>query len=126
MPPLSRIISRYYGGTEVDTQAVVLPACSGPVLNFGNSVRSAIFPIWSRDGRELYFISAGQQMMAVEVKGDGKKVGAGVPFVFRAAPATDTLPGPLRDELGLVLTRFAITTVPSTSPCSLPSNISSR
>jgi len=36
-------------------------------------------PVWSRDGRELYFISTDLKMMAVEVKGDGKKFEAGVP-----------------------------------------------
>jgi hypothetical protein len=37
------------------------------------------FPVWSRDGRELYFISADNKMMGVDVKGDGKKFDAGVP-----------------------------------------------
>jgi dipeptidyl aminopeptidase/acylaminoacyl peptidase len=36
-------------------------------------------PVWSRDGRELYFISADRKLMAVEVKGDGKRFEAGVP-----------------------------------------------
>ena len=36
-------------------------------------------PVWSRDGRELYFISGDNKMMAVELKGDGKKFDAGVP-----------------------------------------------
>jgi len=36
-------------------------------------------PVWSRDGRELYFISADRKMMAVEVKGDGKRFEASVP-----------------------------------------------
>ena len=30
------------------------------------------FPLWSRDGHELYFIGAGRKLMAVEVKGAGK------------------------------------------------------
>jgi len=37
------------------------------------------FPVWSRDGRELYFISADNKMMAVEVKASGTKFDAGVP-----------------------------------------------
>jgi len=37
------------------------------------------YPVWSWDGRELYFISADLKMMAVEVKGDGAKFEAGVP-----------------------------------------------
>jgi dipeptidyl aminopeptidase/acylaminoacyl peptidase len=45
------------------------------------------FPVWSRDGRELYFISADNKMMTVEVKGDGKKFEAGVPSALFAVPA---------------------------------------
>jgi Tol biopolymer transport system component len=44
------------------------------------------FPVWSRDGRELYFISADNKMMAVEVKGDGKKFDAGVPKPLFSVP----------------------------------------
>ncbi len=43
------------------------------------SIEGGNFPVWSRDGRELYFISADRKMMAVEVKGDGKKFEASVP-----------------------------------------------
>ena len=45
------------------------------------------FPVWSRDGRELYFISADNKLMAVEVKGDGKKFDAGVPKPLFSVPA---------------------------------------
>jgi len=37
------------------------------------------YPVWSRDGRELYFISRDNKMMAVEVKAEGQKFEAGVP-----------------------------------------------
>jgi dipeptidyl aminopeptidase/acylaminoacyl peptidase len=37
------------------------------------------FPVWSRDGRELYFMAADRKLMAVEVKGEGKSFQAGVP-----------------------------------------------
>jgi len=40
-------------------------------------------PVWSRDGKELFFIAADQKLMAVEIKGDtvkgGAKFEAGVP-----------------------------------------------
>jgi eukaryotic-like serine/threonine-protein kinase len=42
------------------------------------STNGGDLPIWSRDGKELFFISADQKMMAVEVKG-GSKFEAGVP-----------------------------------------------
>lgn len=44
-------------------------------------------PVWSRDGRELYFISADKKMMAVEVKANGTKFEAGVPKALFAVPA---------------------------------------
>lgn len=37
------------------------------------------YPVWSRDGRELYFISVDRKLMAVSVGGSGKKFEAGVP-----------------------------------------------
>jgi eukaryotic-like serine/threonine-protein kinase len=44
------------------------------------------YPTWSRDGRELYYISADDQMMAVEVKGEGMKFAAGVPKALFPVP----------------------------------------
>jgi dipeptidyl aminopeptidase/acylaminoacyl peptidase len=43
------------------------------------STSGGTFPVWRRDGRELYFISADRKLMAVEVKGDGKSFQASVP-----------------------------------------------
>jgi Tol biopolymer transport system component len=37
------------------------------------------FAVWSRDGRELYFLGEDRKIMAVEVKGEGKNFQAGVP-----------------------------------------------
>jgi len=37
------------------------------------------WPVWSRDGRELYFLSDDSQMMAVEVKASGNKFEVGAP-----------------------------------------------
>ena len=37
------------------------------------------FPVWSRDGRELYFIAADRKMTAVDVKGTDTGFQAGVP-----------------------------------------------
>jgi len=36
-------------------------------------------PVWSRDGKELFFISADNKMMVVEIKGTGVVPEAGVP-----------------------------------------------
>jgi len=43
------------------------------------STSGGTFPVWRRDGRELYFIGADRKLMAVEVKGDGKSFQALVP-----------------------------------------------
>jgi hypothetical protein len=37
------------------------------------------YPVWSRDGRELYFIGADRKLMAAEVKGEGRTFQASVP-----------------------------------------------
>ncbi len=36
-------------------------------------------PIWSRDGKQLFYVSAGNKMMAVEIKGTGTNPEPGVP-----------------------------------------------
>ena len=43
------------------------------------SPNGGYFPVWSRDGQELYFIGADRKLMAVEVKGDGKSFQWSVP-----------------------------------------------
>jgi hypothetical protein len=45
--------------------------------------------VWSRDGRELYFIGADRKLMAVEVKGSGKSFEAGVPKQLFEVAAQD-------------------------------------
>jgi hypothetical protein len=44
-------------------------------------------PVWSRDGRELYYVSADNKLMAVEIEA-GVKFEAGVPH-----PLFDVRPG---------------------------------
>jgi Tol biopolymer transport system component len=39
-------------------------------------------PAWSRDGRELFYFSADNKMMAVEIKASGNKLEAGVPHAL--------------------------------------------
>ncbi len=47
------------------------------------------YPVWSRDGRELYFISADRTLMAVTVNDNGKKFEAGVPKALFEVGAID-------------------------------------
>jgi eukaryotic-like serine/threonine-protein kinase len=44
------------------------------------------FPVWSRDGRELYFIGVDRKLMAVDVKGSGKNLQAGAPKALFEVP----------------------------------------
>ena len=53
------------------------------------STNGGNFPVWSRDGRELYFLSADNKMMAVEVKGSGAGFQAGVPKPLFTVPAQE-------------------------------------
>lgn len=53
------------------------------------STNGGNWPVWSRDGRELYFISADNKMMTVEVKGSGAGFQAGVPKPLFSVPAPE-------------------------------------
>ena len=44
------------------------------------------WPVWSRDGRELYFFTSDNKMMAVEVKAVGQKFEPGVPKLLFSVP----------------------------------------
>jgi Tol biopolymer transport system component len=59
---------------EVYVQTFPEPGGKWPISTSGGQ-----FPVWSRDGRELYFIEADRKLMAVEVKGDGRSFQASVP-----------------------------------------------
>jgi len=59
---------------EVYVQTFPTPGGKWQVSSNGGS-----HSIWSRDGKELYFLSADGKMMAVDVKGTGTKFEAGVP-----------------------------------------------
>jgi len=66
---------------EVYVQTFPKPGGKWPI-----SINGGDFPVWSRDGRELYFIDADRKLMAVEVKGNGNSFQAGVPkLLFEVA-----------------------------------------
>jgi eukaryotic-like serine/threonine-protein kinase len=73
------------------------------------------YPVWSRDGHELYFISTDRKLMAVEVRDAGAKFEAGVPkplFEVRAAGYYDVSKN--GRFLMLVPEEQAVTNVPIT------------
>jgi eukaryotic-like serine/threonine-protein kinase len=56
------------------------------------STSGGMEPVWSRDGKELFFISGDNKMMAVEMKGTGTNPEAGIPkalFDVRPNPTFD-------------------------------------
>lgn len=59
---------------EVYVQTFPTPGCKWQVSTNGGSL-----PVWSHDGKELFFIGADRKMMAVDVKSNGGKFEAGVP-----------------------------------------------
>jgi eukaryotic-like serine/threonine-protein kinase len=57
-------VSDETGRNEVYVQTFPNPGGKWPVSTAGGDL-----PVWSRDGKELFFVGADQKMMAVEVKG---------------------------------------------------------
>ena len=60
-----------------------------PEGKFQISTNRGRIPVWSRDGRELYFISADNKMMAVKINTAGGKFQPSVPqALFDAQPGS--------------------------------------
>jgi Tol biopolymer transport system component len=60
------------------------------------SINGGSRPVWSRDGKELYYIAGGRRMMAVEVK-SGAKLELGVPQPLFEASMAFVYSGPSFD-----------------------------
>jgi len=71
-----------YVSDETKRDEVYVQGFSGTRSGSGGkwqvSTSGGIYPVWSRDGKELFFIGSDQKLMAVEVNG-GAKFEAGVP-----------------------------------------------
>jgi eukaryotic-like serine/threonine-protein kinase len=67
-----------YQSDETKQYEIYVQSFPNPGGKWQVSTSGGIRPVWSRDGRELFFISYGKKMMAVEVK-SGAKFEAGVP-----------------------------------------------
>jgi dipeptidyl aminopeptidase/acylaminoacyl peptidase len=72
------------GRTEVYAQTFPVPGAKWPISSGGG-----FRPVWSRDGRELFFMSSNlRDMMAVAVRNNGGKLEAGIPkMLFTASLA---------------------------------------
>jgi serine/threonine protein kinase len=68
-----------YGSNESKRNEVYVVSFPTPDAKFQISTDGGHIPVWSRDGRELYFISADNKMMAVKINTAGGKFQAAVP-----------------------------------------------
>ena len=68
-----------YGSYESKRNEIYVVSFPTPEGKFQISNDGGRIPVWSRDGRELYFISADNKMMAVKINTAGGKFQASVP-----------------------------------------------
>jgi hypothetical protein len=61
--------------TEIFVQTFPTPGDKWQISTHGG-----LFPVWSRDGKELYFIGADQKLMAADLKDGPDKAGAPQPL----------------------------------------------
>jgi hypothetical protein len=81
-----------YTSDETKRNEVYVQTFPNPGRKWQVSTNGGTRPVWSRDGKELFFSDLGRKMMAVEVK-SGAKFEAGVPkplFDTRFAPGNGT------------------------------------
>ena len=65
------------GRYEIDVRPFVGQGGTFPISTAGG-----VYPRWSRDGRELYYISPDAKMMAVPVRATAAAIEAGVPTML--------------------------------------------
>ena len=68
-----------YRSNETKRDEVYVMTFPNPGGKWQISLSGGHNPVWSRDGKELFFISADNKMMAVGIKGTAGKLEAGVP-----------------------------------------------
>lgn len=68
-----------YRSNESKRLEIYVVSFPTPDAKFQISTNGGRIPVWSRDGRELYFISADSKMMAVKINTAGGKFQASVP-----------------------------------------------
>ena len=85
-----------YGSDETHRLEVYVQSFPTPGRKYRVSVNGGASPIWSRDGKELYFIAPDRQMMAVAVKYNGRTLEIGAPKALFDSKLTAG-PGPAFD-----------------------------
>jgi eukaryotic-like serine/threonine-protein kinase len=78
-----------YSSDETKRNEIYVMTFPNPGGKWQISTSGGSEPVWSRDGKELFLISADGKMMAVEIKGTGGNPEAGIPkalFDVRSNP----------------------------------------
>ena len=83
--------------TESGTAEVYVRPFPGPGGRWQISTGGGIFPLWSRDGRELLFRASDQRVMAVGYTAKGDSFTAGKPRVWSEARLADFGPSSIYD-----------------------------
>jgi hypothetical protein len=78
-----------YGSDESGRREVCVQTFPEHSGKWQISTNGGDLPVWSRDGRERYFIRTDNKIMAVEIKGCGASFQAGVPKALFAVPAQE-------------------------------------
>ena len=79
-----------YRSFETQRNEVYVMTFPNPGGKWQISTNGGSIPVWSRDGKELFYVSADNKMMAVEIRESGGRLEAGVPqalFAVRLGPA---------------------------------------
>jgi Tol biopolymer transport system component len=78
-----------YRSNESKRNEIYVVSFPKPEGKWQISTNGGSIPVWSRDGHELFFVSADNKLMAVEIKPTGDKFQAGIPkplFDVRLGP----------------------------------------
>ena len=78
-----------YASDESGTYQIYVQGFPGGGSKWQVSTNGGNWPMWRRDGKELYYVSADRKIMAVEVKGEGTTFERGLPqALFDVHPAS--------------------------------------
>jgi Tol biopolymer transport system component len=81
-----------YASDETRRFEVYVQSFPEPGRKYQVSLNGGSIPVWSRDGKELFFIAPDRQMMAVSIKKTGGNLEIGAPkalFDSKMAPLTN-------------------------------------
>jgi serine/threonine-protein kinase len=68
-----------YSSNETKRNEVYVMTFPNPGGKWQISTSGGTYPVWSRNGKELFFVSADNKMMAVDIGASGGKLEAGIP-----------------------------------------------